>query len=103
MDPRGIEPRTQPCHGRVLPLYYGPLIVFLAKISLKTNYLLNISHHNGAKLRYEILCAPERNLTAAEALPAIVMCPREESNLYLDVRSVLFYPLNYEDLIRSGH
>ena len=24
VDPRGIEPRTPPCHGGVLPVYYGP-------------------------------------------------------------------------------
>ncbi len=24
VDPRGIEPRTSPCHGDVLPLYHGP-------------------------------------------------------------------------------
>ena len=27
VDPRGVEPRPRPCHGRVLPLYYGPLLV----------------------------------------------------------------------------
>lgn len=26
VDPRGIEPRPHPCHGRVIPLYYGPLV-----------------------------------------------------------------------------
>ena len=25
VDPRGIEPRTPPCHGGVLPVYHGPL------------------------------------------------------------------------------
>lgn len=25
VDPRGIEPRTHPCHGCVMPLYYGPV------------------------------------------------------------------------------
>ena len=24
VDPRGVEPRTHPCHGCVLPLYHGP-------------------------------------------------------------------------------
>ena len=24
VDPRGVEPRTPPCHGDVLPLYHGP-------------------------------------------------------------------------------
>jgi hypothetical protein len=24
VDPRGVEPRTPPCHGGILPLYYGP-------------------------------------------------------------------------------
>ncbi len=24
MDPRGIEPLSTPCHGVVLPVYYGP-------------------------------------------------------------------------------
>ncbi len=24
VDPRGIEPRPHPCHGRVIPIYYGP-------------------------------------------------------------------------------
>ena len=24
MDPRGVGPRIYPCHGYVLPLYYGP-------------------------------------------------------------------------------
>ena len=24
VDPRGVEPRPTPCHGVVLPLYYGP-------------------------------------------------------------------------------
>lgn len=27
VDPRGVEPRPVPCHGTVLPLYYGPLQV----------------------------------------------------------------------------
>lgn len=25
MDPRGIEPLSTPCHGVILPVYYGPL------------------------------------------------------------------------------
>ena len=24
VDPEGIEPSIHPCHGRVLPVYYGP-------------------------------------------------------------------------------
>src|SRR3954447_11224076 len=24
MEPRGFEPRIQPCHGRVIPFHYGP-------------------------------------------------------------------------------
>ncbi len=27
------------------------------------------------------------------------MCPREESNLNLILRTDLFYPLNYEDIV----
>lgn len=26
VDPRGVEPRPVPCHGTVLPLYYGPFV-----------------------------------------------------------------------------
>lgn len=26
VDPPGVEPGPRPCHGRVLPLYYGPVI-----------------------------------------------------------------------------
>ena len=26
VDPEGIEPSIHPCHGRVLPVYYGPPI-----------------------------------------------------------------------------
>ena len=25
VDPRGIEPLSHPCHGYILPVYYGPL------------------------------------------------------------------------------
>ena len=28
VDPRGVEPRPIPCHGIVLPLYYGPSFSF---------------------------------------------------------------------------
>jgi hypothetical protein len=24
VDPRGIEPLSPPCHGDILPVYYGP-------------------------------------------------------------------------------
>src|SRR5271156_1091003 len=24
LEPRGFEPRIQPCHGRVMPFHYGP-------------------------------------------------------------------------------
>ncbi len=27
MDPRGVEPRPRPCHGRVLPVDYGPKFI----------------------------------------------------------------------------
>ncbi|KKR91912.1 MAG: hypothetical protein UU43_C0001G0092 [Candidatus Falkowbacteria bacterium GW2011_GWA2_41_14] len=30
------------------------------------------------------------------------MCPHQESNLGLGLRSPLFYPLNYEDVRRVG-
>lgn len=26
MDPRGIEPLSPPCHGDILPVYYGPVL-----------------------------------------------------------------------------
>lgn len=36
VDPRGIEPRLPPCHGGVIPVYYGPLlkniIIFTKKL-----------------------------------------------------------------------
>ncbi len=35
VDPRGIEPRTHPCHGRVLPLYYGPDMSYIICIFQK--------------------------------------------------------------------
>ncbi len=38
----------------------------------------------------------------AESLEGIViLSPRQESNLHLDVRSVLFYPLNYGEVLRE--
>lgn len=36
MDPRGIEPRPHPCHGRVIPLYYGPQVRKYYKNTVKT-------------------------------------------------------------------
>ena len=32
VDPRGIGPRPRPCHGRVIPLNYGPLAPILPKV-----------------------------------------------------------------------
>lgn len=35
VDPRGIEPLSTPCHGVVLPVYYGPAAIYYSKIYLK--------------------------------------------------------------------
>lgn len=32
MDPRGIGPRPHPCHGCVIPLYYGPVVSSVANL-----------------------------------------------------------------------
>jgi hypothetical protein len=38
VDPRGIGPRPLPCHGSVIPFYYGPSYMTLAKIKFFVNF-----------------------------------------------------------------
>lgn len=35
VDPPGIEPGPHPCHGRVIPIYYGPINNFIIQIIYK--------------------------------------------------------------------
>ena len=45
MDPRGIEPRLPPCHGGVIPVYYGPgqySQLYLFKNLFQDTYLKNL-------------------------------------------------------------
>ena len=38
VDPRGVEPRPCPCHGHVLPLYYGPLFLSANEQNISQNH-----------------------------------------------------------------
>ena len=40
VDPRGIGPRPRPCHGRVIPLNYGPFVDHLNKTKTSTRVRL---------------------------------------------------------------
>ena len=57
MDPRGIEPLPTPCHGVVLPVYYGPVVVCVASrlrdIHTSKPFILQVGNS----------CGPDRSRT----------------------------------------
>ena len=54
VDPRGVEPRPIPCHGIVLPLYYGPISLFTGGINVPCARNLFEPHDHLSRLR---MCA----------------------------------------------
>ncbi len=83
VDPRGIEPRTHPCHGYVLPLYHGPF------------------GNNYSCLRFSIFCPlfclfipTHYNPNPLQFPPQLtIRCPHPDSNRDPLLRRELFYPI----------
>jgi hypothetical protein len=75
---------SRPLHG---PYTFSEIFSFHSNISEK---ILQSYMHS-------LLTLHVRFLPMARSLR--LLCPRQESNLHLGVRSALFYPLNYEGII----
>ena len=67
---------------------------------------LQIVYLQGSKLNY---CSPDRNPCLQAGIlyqkfsPAPAKLPEQESNLYLEFRKLLFYPLNYRAILPAGY
>ena len=49
--------------------------------------------------RIELSASRSRTERSTDDLHPVFVCPREESNLHWALRTGLFYPLNYRDIL----
>ena len=92
----------EPAREFVKSLNQAANLLSSPNLSEMTTFLKNIGSNHilrnrqlifSPKIQYEL--AAERSEAASSGLPFSEVCPHQESNLNLGLRSPLFYPLNY--------